>query len=262
MFFVFRSVFESHISNETNSLTINHFHCFGDLTPSYSTFSSSNGKFSPVIINYQNQSVNCSHLCFSNRTSLRYECILCLNSLFYKSYKDNDLFLIKNGLRFISDAQNPRYLLQTVNYQWNISSEINNFQEWRLLYEDLKTNFIQKFYLKVFTDMSFWWSSELFSTYTIMEQLEQDKYLLTGIKFIMTWIFLVLFTGVLGISVTLTTLFNFVTCIGILTLLNYKLTVENASYFVVVLIICSQYSVLYSIRYVDLDRKLTISMIS
>ena len=160
----------------------------------------------------------------------------------------------------MSDAQNPRYLLQTVNYQWNISSGLNNFHEWRLLYENLKTNRIQEFYSKVFTGMSFWWSSELFSTYTIMEQLERDKYLLTGIKFIMISIFLVLFTGILGIFVTLTTLLNFVTCTGILTLLNYKLTIENTSHFAVVLIICSQYSVLYSIRYVDFDRKSTITV--
>jgi len=98
--------------------------------------------------------------------------------------------------------------------------------------------------------MSFWWSSEIFSTYTIMEQLEQEKYLLIGIKFIVIFIFLILFTGVLGIFVTLTTLCNFLTCIGILTLFNYKLTIENMSYFTIVLIICSQYSVLYSIRYV------------
>ncbi len=98
--------------------------------------------------------------------------------------------------------------------------------------------------------MSIWWSSELFSTYTIMEQLEQEKYLLIGMKFILILIFLVLFTGVLGIFVTLTTLCNFLTCIATLTLLNYKLTIENMSYFIIVFIVCSQYSVLYSIRYV------------
>jgi predicted RND superfamily exporter protein len=70
----------------------------------------------------------------------------------------------------------------------------------------------------------------------------------TAVKFVIILIFLTLFTGVLGIFVTLTTLFNFVTCMATLTLLNYKLTVENMSYFVIVLIICSQYSVLYSIR--------------
>ena len=166
--------------------------------------------------------------------------------------------LLKMVFVFMSDAQNPRYLFQTVNYRWNISSGLNDVHEWRLLYENLKTNFIQKFYSKVFTGMSFWWSSELFSTYTIMEQLQQDKYLLTGIKVITISILLVLFTGILGIFVTLTTLLNFVTCTGILTLLNYKLTVENTSHFVVVLIICSQYSVLYSIRYVDFDRNSTI----
>ena len=37
-----------------------------------------------------------------------------------------------------------------------------------------------------------------------------------------------------------------------LTLFNYKLTIENMSYFTIVLIICSQYSVLYSIRYIFL----------
>ncbi len=144
----------------------------------------------------------------------------------------------------------PRYLLQTINYKWNILTDINNYIEWKILNENLKTNFIGKFYTNIFTYMSFWWSSELFSTYSIMEQLEQGKYVSTGIKFAIILIFLVLFTGVLGIFVTLTTLFNFLTCMATLTLFNYKLTVENMSYFTIGLIICSQYSVLYSIGYV------------
>jgi predicted RND superfamily exporter protein len=81
-----------------------------------------------------------------------------------------------------------------------------------------------------------------------MEQLQQEKYFLIAIKFVIILVFLTLFTGILGIFVTLTTLFNFVTCIATLTLLNFKLTIENMSYFVIVLIVCSQYSVLYSIR--------------
>src|SRR6202044_1389262 len=124
---------------------------------------------------------------------------------------------------------------------------INDYFEWKSLNEYLKINIFEKFYSNIFTHMSFWWSSELFSTYTIMEQLEQERYFLTGIKFIIILIFLLLFTGILGIFVTLTTLFNYVTCIAILTLLNYKLTIENMSYFTIALIICSQYSVLYSI---------------
>jgi predicted RND superfamily exporter protein len=97
--------------------------------------------------------------------------------------------------------------------------------------------------------MSFWYTSEIFSSFTIMKHLQQEKYLLITIKFVIILIFLTLFTGVLGIFVTLTTLLNFLTCMAILTLLNYKLTIENMSYFVIVLIVCSQYSVLYSIRY-------------
>ena len=81
-----------------------------------------------------------------------------------------------------------------------------------------------------------------------MEQLEKEKYALIGIKFLLIAIFLVLFTGVLGLFVTLTTLCNFLTCIGTLTLLNYRLTVENMSYFTIVLIVNTQYSILYSIR--------------
>ncbi|CAF5056229.1 unnamed protein product, partial [Rotaria sp. Silwood1] len=227
---------------------INNVHCFGDISSLYSINSSSNTKFSSIITHNQKQSINCSYQCFINMTTYNtYECILCLNLLYYNSYKYNDLFIIKNGLRFISDAQNPRYLLQTINYQWNILSNINNINEWKLLYDNLKKNFIQKFYSKIFLHMSFWWSSELFSTYTIMEQLQQEKYILFGIKFIIILIFLLVFTGILGIFVTLTTLFNFITCIAILTLFNYKLTVENMAYFTIVLIICSQYSVLYSI---------------
>jgi hypothetical protein len=162
--------------------------------------------------------------------------------------KSNDLILIKNGLRFISDAQYPRYLFQTINYQWNILGNLNHYFEWKLLNNYLKNNIFTRFYSNTFTHMSIWWSSELFSTFTIMQQLEQEKYLLIGIKFIIILIFLVLFTGVLGIFVTLTTLCNYLTCIAILTLLNYKLTIENMSYFTIVLIVCSQYSVLYSIR--------------
>ncbi len=162
--------------------------------------------------------------------------------------KSNDLILIKNGLRFISDAQYPRYLFQTINYQWNILGNLNHYFEWKLLNNYLKNNIFTRFYSNTFTHMSIWWSSELFSTFTIMQQLEQEKYLLIGIKFIIILIFLVLFTGVLGIFVTLTTLCNYLTCIAILTLLNYKLTIENMSHFTIVLIVCSQYSVLYSIR--------------
>lgn len=233
------------------SLTISHIHCFGNISPLYTNFSLSNSKFSSIITYLENQLNNCSYSCLINRTLSVYECILCLNSLYYIPYKYNDLFLIKNGLRFISDSQYPRYLLQTINYQWNISTNLNNIYEWQLLYENLKTNLIARFYTKYFPRMSFWWSSELFSTYTIMEQLYQEKFVLVGIKFIIIAIFLILFTGVLGIFVTLTTLFNFATCIAVLVLLNFSLTVENMSYFTIVLIICSQYSVLYSIRYVE-----------
>ncbi|CAF3380086.1 unnamed protein product [Rotaria socialis] len=239
------------IENKLNSasLIINNIHCFGDLSASYSTYSSSNTKFSSIIIDQQNQSNNCSLTCSPNSTSSLHECIQCLNSLYYNSNKYDDLFLVKNGLRFISDAQNPRYLLQTINYKWTLLSNINNFHEWKLLYENLKTNFIERFYSKRFSHLLFWWSSELFSTYTMMEQLQQEKNVLTGIKFLVILITLLLFTGILGILVTLTTLFNFITCIAVLTLLNYKLTVENMSYFTMVLIICSQYSILYSISY-------------
>ena len=170
-------------------LTINNIHCFGDLSSSSSIFSSSTAKFSSIITNHHNQSLNCTHICSSNKTYNPYECITCLNSLYYNSNKYDDLFLIKNGLRFISDAQNPRYLLQTINYKWNILTDINNYLEWKLLNEHLKTNFIGKFYSKIFTHISFWWSSELFSTYTIMEQLEQGKHVLAGIKFAIILIF-------------------------------------------------------------------------
>jgi len=233
---------------QNQPLTINNIHCFGNLSPTYSPISSINTKFSSIITNHQNLSINCTHICTSNKTSNTYECIICLNSLYYNSYKSNDLFLIKNGLRFISDAQYPRYLFQTINYQWNILGNLNHYFEWKLLNNYLKNNIFTRFYSNTFTHMSIWWSSELFSTFTIMQQLEQEKYLLIGIKFIIILIFLVLFTGVLGIFVTLTTLCNYLTCIAILTLLNYKLTIENMSYFTIVLIVCSQYSVLYSIR--------------
>jgi hypothetical protein len=157
-YFIFRSL----IPSNNLSLPINNIHCFGDLSPLNSNSLSSNTKFSSIISNQPTQSMNCNSTCSLNKSSNTYECILCLNSLYYDSYKSNDLFLIKNGLRFISDAKYPRYLFQTINYRWNILSDINNYYEWKLLYENLKTNFIQKFYSKIFTHMSCWWSSEIF----------------------------------------------------------------------------------------------------
>ena len=68
------------------------------------------------------------------------------------------------------------------------------------------------------------------------------------VKFLLILIFLLLFTGVLGIFVTLTTVLNFLTCLATFTLLKYRFTIENLAHFVIVLIISSQYSVLYSIR--------------
>ena len=111
-----------------------------------------------------------------------------------------------------------------------------------------KENFLTKFYLQTFPQMSFWYTSEIFSSLNIFEQLQQEKIFLISIKFLLIAIFLMIFTGILGLFVTITTLLNFLTCIAILTLLNYKLTIENMSYFIIVLIICLQYSVLYSIR--------------
>ena len=202
-------------------------------------------KFHPLITTSFNQSSDCKQICKFDTN----KCITCLNALFYNSNKFNDLFLIKNGLRFLNDAQYPRYLFQTVNYHWKILTNLNNYFEWKFLIEYLKENIFTQFYSQTFTRMSFWYSSEIFSTYTIIEQLEQEKYLLTGMKFVLILIFLVLFTGVLGIFVTLTTLCNFLACIAVLTSMNYKLTIENLAYFTIVLIICSQYSSLYSIRY-------------
>jgi hypothetical protein len=241
--------FFSSIQNE--NLLINYFHCFGDLSFTNSdTIFLTNTKFSSYIQLRSNQTTNCSLICsFNNTDNHQYECILCLNSNYYLSNKYDDLFLIKNGLRFISDGHNPRYLLQTINYQWLLKTNLNNYIEWKWLIDNLKRNFLKKFYSKLSNHISFWYTSEIFSTFSIMEQLEQEKYYLIAIKFILILIFLILFTGVLGIFVTLTTLLNFLTCIATLTLFGYKLTIENISYFVIVLIVCSQYSVLYSIRY-------------
>ncbi|CAF3335974.1 unnamed protein product [Rotaria socialis] len=239
----------SRISTQDENLSINNFHCFGDLflyesEPSLLT----NSKFSSYIRYRSNQADNCTFICSLNTTETRYECILCLNSLYYLSNKYDDLFLVRNGLRFIND-QIPRYLFQTVNYKWLLKTNFNNYNEWQSLIESIKQNFITKFYSKISTQVSFWWTSEIFSTFTIMEQLQQEKYFLIAIRFIIIFVFLTLFTGALGIFVTLTILFNFVTSLAIFTLLNYKLTVENISYFIILLIFSSQYSILYSISY-------------
>lgn len=177
------------------------------------------------------------------------ESIHCLNHLLYLSSPNDDLFLIKNGLRFVADAQNPRYLFQTIRYRWNVKTNLNQFVEWKDLMHRLRTNFIARFFTKTFTNLKVWWSSEWFATFALMEQLQKEKYFLITLKFLIILVFLTLFTGVLGIFVTLTTLFNFFTCLATLTLFKYSMTVENLSYFVIVLIISSQYSVLYCIRY-------------
>lgn len=232
------------------NLILNNYQCFGDLSQNLTeSLSLTNTKFSSYILSNTNQTNNCSLLCLSNNTDQKYPCILCLNAYYYDRNKYNDLFLIKNGLRFVNDGQNPRYLLQTINFQWLLKTNINNYFEWESFRRNLKENFLTKFYENIFHRVSFWYSGEIFSILTIMEHLQQEKYYLITIKFIVIFIFLLLFTGVLGIFVTLTTLLNFLTCIAVLTLFNYKLTIENISYFVIVLIICSQYSVLYSIRY-------------
>ncbi|CAF0875300.1 unnamed protein product [Rotaria sordida] len=238
------------ILTQDKNLSINNFQCFGDLFLSNSNSSLlTNTKFSSYILYHNNQTNNCTLICSLNTTEYQYQCILCLNSLYYLKNKYNDLFLIKNGLRFINDVQNPRYLFQTINYKWLLKTNLNNFFEWQYLIENLKKNFIIKFYSNIFARMSFWWTSEIFSSYTIMKQLQQEKSFLIIIKFIIIFVFLTLFTGILGIFVTLTTLLNFSTCIAIFTLLNYKLTIENLSYFVIILIVCLQYSILYSISY-------------
>ena len=207
-----------------------------------------NTKFSSYILFHNNQTNNCNLLCLSSATENKYQCILCLNSLYYSSNKYDDLFLIKNGLRFINDIQNPRYLFQTINYKWLLRTSINNFFEWQLLFKNLENNFIKDFYSKIFARMSFWWTSEIFSSFTIMEQLEQEKYFLFTMKFIIILVFLTLCTGVLGVFAAVAILLNFVTCIAAFTLLNDTLTIENISYFVTILIVCSQYSMFYTIR--------------
>ncbi|CAF0998003.1 unnamed protein product [Adineta steineri] len=237
-------------STQAENLLLNNYHCFGDLSSSNIDSSLiTDTKFSTYIQSHSNQITNCTSLCSPNLTDTKQQCLLCLNSLYYSSLKDNDLILIKNGLRYKNDGQNPRYLFQTMNYKWLIETNLNNYIECYNLVKNIKRNFITNFYSKIFPEMDIWWTSEIFSSFAIMEQLQQEKYLFISIKFITILIFLTLFTGVLGIFVTLTTLLNFVTCIATLTLLNYKLTVENMSYFVIVLIVCSQYSVLYSISY-------------
>ncbi|UJR26850.1 hypothetical protein I4U23_008162 [Adineta vaga] len=239
------------ISTQGNNLIQTNFHCFGNLTYLSLTdsFSETNSKFSPYIHSRSNETYNCTSICLSNITETKYECIICLNSFYYLSHKYDDLFLIKNGLRFKNDGQLPRYLLQTISYKWSPKTSLNNFLEWQYLMEDLKKNSIGNFYSRIFPNQSLWSTSELFSTFTIMTQLSQEKYLFIIIKFLIILFFLTLCTGILGIFVTLTTLLNFITCIATLTLLNFKLTVENVSYFLIVLIICLQYSVLYSISY-------------
>jgi hypothetical protein len=171
-----------------------------------------------------------------------------LNTLFYRSALFDDLFVLKNGLRFIGDSSNPHYLLQTIHYQWNLSRPLNQFNQWQSLMRTLRNNIPGKFFWKTFQLPSTWWSSEVFGTYAIMEQLEPEKSLRVCVKVVLIAVFLLLFTGTLGLFVTVTILFNFISTMAILTLFNFELTVENMAHFTVVLIICSQYSVLYSMR--------------
>lgn len=238
---------------------MNEFHCYGDLSILSSDFSpSSQTKFISFIEHRHNYTGNCTWLCSFNQTHPQsLDCILCLSSNYYHSKRSNDLFLIKNGLRFKNDGINPRYLFQTINYQWTIRTDINQYSSWEDLIDHIKEHFLTRFYSIFSTDISFWYTSEIFSTWTILEQLQQEKIFLIAVKFILILIFLSLFTGVLGIFVTLTTFLNFLTCLATLTLLNYRFTIENLSYFVIVLIVCSQYSVLYSIRYGSIDLRMS-----
>jgi len=231
-------------------LTLKSFSCFSDFSPIIPmNISEISSKFASYIHVQKNQTHNCSIVCSNNQTDIsRYECMICLNSIYFYRKQFDDLFLIKNGLRFPIDLSNPRYLFQTVQYQWRIQTNINNYLEWKYLVEYLKDNYLTKFFGKFASSMSFWYTSEIFSTFTIFEQLQQDIYFLLIIKFTLILIFLIISTGVLGIFVTLTTLVNYSTCLAILVLFNYHLTIENLSYFILVLIINLQYSVLYSIR--------------
>jgi hypothetical protein len=237
------------MATSSKQLSVKDFSCFGDLTLLPMNISSMNfGKFFSIIHAHVNQLDNCHDICSTNTSINKTACIECLNTLYYLAHSIDDLFVLKNGLKFVDDASNPRYLLQTVRYQWQITSQLNYFHEWQHLIEYIRNHFITRFYSKNFSHISFWWTSELFSTFTLMEQLQQEKFVLVAIKFSVILIFLTLFTGILGVFVTLTALFNFATCVATLTLLNYTITVENMSHFVVTLIISSQYSVLYAIR--------------
>ena len=236
--------------SQADNLRFNSLHCFGDLSISESdVFPSTHTKFSSYIDLRHNSTGNCRLQCPINQSkSHSQDCIACLNTNYYHSKKSDDVFLIRNGLRFKNDANHPRYLFQTINYQWQLRTHLNNYIEWKELMKSLNEHFLTKFYSKFSNNISFWFTSEFFSTWTILQQLQQEKFSLIIVKFLLILMFLLLFTGVLGIFVTLTTFLNFLTCLGTLTLLDYRFTIENLSHFVIVLIISSQYSVLYSIR--------------
>jgi hypothetical protein len=159
---------------------VNEFPCFGDLSLVLPDASSSpshvDTMFSPIIRSYLNQTDNCQTICSFNDTDSGSNCIHCLIKLFYRVHPENDLFLIKNGLRFINDQQNPRYLLQTVNYRWQLKTDLNDLSEWKRLVEELNNNFIARFYIDKFAHMSFWSTHEWFATFAIMERLQFEKY--------------------------------------------------------------------------------------
>lgn len=244
---------QHHHQNQTESssfLSLRSFDCFGEMSStSFSPTFSSESKFLPIIRQHLNRSDDddCSIICSLNQTSSTYSCLLCLNDKFYSSKSIDDYFILKNGLRFLHDASNPRYLLQTITYQWNQSESFSSSQ-WQLLLRILRTDTWTKTLWKLFPQMSIWWSSEIFATFTIIEQLEQEKYCLMAIKFILLGMFLLLFAGLLGLFATVTILCNFLLIIAVLTLLHFEITVEHISYFTVVMIIASQYSILYSMR--------------
>ena len=247
-FFYFDFAFRSSSTADRSSISIKNLHCFGDLSVSTVSSIFFQNKFSSIIEHHRNQSIDCVQLCSINRTSSKDDCVLCLNSLFYNAKIGDDSFLLKNGLRFISDAQNPRYLLQTVTYRWNQSRTFNDFYVWKHFLNILEENFLSKFYRETFSRMFVWWSSELFSTFAIMEQLERDKYLLTALKFLLIAVVLFLFAGVLGVFVSLTICLNFLTTMAVLTLLQFQISVENTVFFTIALIVSCQYSILYAMR--------------
>lgn len=224
------------------------FFCFGDVWSKTVFSNESQSKLTSAIVKEKFFSPNCSRECSKENSIVDHRCFFCLNDFFLKLNPNDDLFLLKNGLRFIGDSELPRFLFQTVRFRIDAQQNLGQLSFWSKFFQEIEQNFFTEFYRKFSNKISFWFSAETFGNVAIIELLERDKLFLTAVKFISICLSLLCFTGFIAFFVTLTIFKNFIASVALLTLFNFHLSVENHVLFNLVLIISCQYSILFTMR--------------